>query len=203
MGYSPLTGEKLTPDEPASIAQWSDQEILQYSSTNRSVACEAGPALESALEEEWSSRASGHVEGRLIALVSVLPPSSLARAKAALALGLSYLRGVERSREENAAAISFDDEVTVLQPLFTRVKQTLRHGRKALYAATQELRLAEMLLFEAACVLEQHNTTEPVLFQSTGKIFRFCLACHITKRQNCLRWIYRSTHIVMNVHWIQ
>lgn len=201
MGYSPLTGEKLAPDEPASIARWWNIENLRHASKRNdrnSVACEVGPALESALEEEWSPRASGRVEGRLIALVSVLPPSCLARAKASLALGLSYLRGDERSHDEKVTAISRSsamsaDDVIVSHLRFTRARQ-LRHSRKALHAATQELRLAEMLLFEATCVLEQHTTTEPVLFPE------LCRGVPLPT-QISHRWICRSMHIGTKVHW--
>jgi hypothetical protein len=172
MGYSPLTTERLSPGEPPkrsySSVVWRDvskshwhvelqhrrKDISSRITFEDSIACESGVALESALEGEWSLNASRRIEDRLVTLVSVLPPSCLARAKATLALGLSHLRGIERLRGHKVMAEYF----------FTPVRgipQKLRRGCKALHA-TQELRIAEMLLFEATCVLEQHMTTEPV-----------------------------------------
>ena len=95
---------------------------------------------------ELSSPTSRLVEGRLASLVSALPPASLPRAKASLALGLSYLKGVYGSR--NAVSSM-------------GVCKQIRRGHRSPHAATQEIRIAEMLLFEATCVLDQHTTTEP------------------------------------------
>ena len=91
-----------------------------------------------------------------------MPPSSLARAKAALALGLSHLRGVDRLRDEKVMTTEYKGSSPI--SLNKGAWQKLRRGHKALHAVTQELRIAEMLLFEATCVLEQHTTTEPVPF---------------------------------------
>jgi len=167
MGHSPLTTERLAHREPlersSSSVIWRDmskslwnshEAMLSRVTFEEGVACEASVALESALEGEWSLNASGRIEGRLINLVSTLPPSSLARAKAALALGLSHLRGVERLRGHRVMSELFLKQVRAIPPKFG-------HGRKALHA-TRELRIAEMLLFEATCVLEQHTTTLPV-----------------------------------------
>jgi hypothetical protein len=218
MGYSPLTAEKLVPDEPpeptttsmiwldASTPCWNSEVLWRWDSQtgnvsdNNSVACESGAALESALEGKWSSRASGRVEGRLVALISVLPPSSLARAKAALALGLGHLRGVERLRDEKVVTMECKDSPVSSDEA---IQHKIRRGHKALHAATQELRIAEMLLFEATCVLEQHTTTEPVPFPRVSLVSY--LTSHRLYHQNLNghRWIYHSTHIDMKVHWIQ
>jgi hypothetical protein len=173
MGYSPLTAERLAPGEPpdgsGSSVVWRDtskslwnsklqqrqENVSSRTTFEDTFVCESSAVLESALEGEWSLNASGRIEGHLINLVSALPPSSLARAKTSLALGLSHLRGVERRRGHK-----------VRRELFLRSDQEIperrRRGRKKALHATQELRIAEMLLFEATCVLEQQITTQPV-----------------------------------------
>ena len=160
MGYSPLTGEKLTPEEPNSVITWCDIVAARWSFRLTNINT-GNQTCKTEIQDEWCSWTQpSQVERRLIVLISGLPPLSLARAKAALALGLSYLHGVENFRDEKATVI-----INATSPLDrgTGVRPKLRRGRKALQALTEQLRIAEMLLFEATCVLEQHTATEPVL----------------------------------------
>jgi hypothetical protein len=62
----------------------------------------------------------------------------------------------------------------------------LRNESKTL-PATEELRCAEMLLFEATCILEQHTTAEPARGQ--------CLSVSMSKVSS--RW---TCHCVQHRH---
>ena len=140
IGLSPLTGEDLMFDEAefdfVSVRRSLEVTFCDANCDNIFVGCGG----------ELSLPTSRLVEGRLASLVSALPPASLARAKASLALGLSYLKGFYGPSNDTS--------------LMGICKQITR-GQRSPHAATQEIRIAEMLLFEATCVLDQHTTTEP------------------------------------------
>lgn len=162
MGYSPLTGEKLSPEESpelCSAVAWCNTVTARWNFKGQKFN-PAGDHNQAEQEQRWTSKKLlSRIEERLIALISALPPPSLARAKAALALGLSYLQGVGRFRDDKAT-IRINCTSTLDEG--RGFKRKLRRGRKALHVATQQLRIAEMLLFEATCVLEQHTAMEPV-----------------------------------------
>lgn len=189
MGYSPLTCEQLLSEtELNDVFFDEDKPILAGSRRGRYV---LGGALLVMSPRELGCRLSTFVRN--------LPATSLARAKAALALGIFHLRGAERLADVTMYAahdscnktqcgttsliVTKGSSTSVpsakfqnrrdaaanvhLQPQHVTAHQSPSQSkhqwhRLTHHAAEAELRVSEMLLFEAACVIEQHATTEPL-----------------------------------------
>lgn len=181
MGYSPLTAEEILCEDDVSL-QSSDESV------------DATPNVPLRRKESDVVFVARDLELQLAAYVRVLPATSLARAKVALALGICHLRGGERLRG-TAAATHFQGENA--SPCVGSTSKSTRSCRPShlkkqagcvtsisdgnargtasfflsknqqlsplsYHVAQTELRAAEMLLFEATCVLEQHATTQPI-----------------------------------------
>ena len=110
---------------------------------------------------------------RLLDAIPKLPPQSLARAKAALALGIGFLRGAERaepSPEPSSLARGRPGASGIGRVTSSRRKRRAQTGSAVVAVAegggppviADELRAAETLLFESACILEQRSSAQPV-----------------------------------------
>lgn len=187
MGYSPLTAEEILCEDDISLQSPDD-----FNDVTTNVRLRRNKS--DALDKSCVVSVTRDLELQLAAYVRILPATSLARAKVALALGICHLRGGERLIGAAAATHMLGESASAhvgSTPKSTRSGRQLHMKKQSgcvraisdgntpgtasfflsknqqlsplsYHVAQTELRAAEMLLFEATCVLEQHATTQPI-----------------------------------------
>lgn len=182
MGYSPLTCEQILEEEDWWALDDDEKHNLFAAQVGRRSS--KSPSFH---EEDMSLllASSRELDTKLASCVKLLPATSLARAKAALALGIFHLRGGERlkvaafnspksifsaskQKPEHILAMTTMKQNSRSTAFFLPLLSSQLHSKHhhhhhfPQHAAQTELRAAEMLLFEATCVIEQHATTVPL-----------------------------------------
>ena len=200
LGYSPLTAEAITAIKAAGgsarTASVEDGVRLQHRRDEQRAEGGLEQSDDPTLDDELKSATvlgDREVLERLVDAVPKLPPQSLARAKAALALGVGFLRGAERAAQTGGSTGAGREPESLRSPpgrsanfgtmnapnrstnSTTRRRERRRYRRGTGSASViavadgdggvtiaDELRAAESLLFESACILEQRSSAQPV-----------------------------------------